>query len=81
MRNLVIKWFETIIWIFGGLVALVGIILGFIAFANGQFLFGLLFIIAAPLYAIMILGIFFVFLAIQENTRRTAEAVEKLSSQ
>jgi hypothetical protein len=79
MRQLIIKSFETIIWIFGGLIAAAGIIFGLIALVNGQAQ-GLIFIIVGPLYAILVMGMFFIAAAISDNTKRTADAVEKLAS-
>jgi hypothetical protein len=79
MRQLIIKSFETIIWIVGALVTAAGVIFGIVAIAQGQ-VQGLLFIILAPLYAVLIMGMFFIAIAISDNTRRTAEAVEKLAA-
>lgn len=77
MRQFIIKSFEAIVWIFGALVALAGVVVGVMALANGQTQ-GLLFIIGGPLYAILLMGMFFIAIAISDNTKRTAEAVEKL---
>ena len=79
MRQFIIRSFEGIVWIFGALVALAGILAGVLALANGQ-VQGLLFIIGGPLYAILLMGMFFIAIAISDNTKRTAEAVEKLVS-
>ena len=79
MRQFVIKSFETIVWIFGALVAAAGVIIGLMAVANGQAQ-GILFIIGGPLYAILLMGMFFIAISISDNTRRTAEAVEKLAA-
>lgn len=79
MREKIIKSLELIIWAFGILIVLAGLISGIAALASGNIGAGLLFIIGAPLYAILVLGMFFVILATQENTKRTAEAVEKLA--
>ena len=79
MRQFIIRSFEGIVWIFGALVALAGILAGVLALASGQ-VQGLLFIIGGPLYAILLMGMFFIAIAISDNTKRTAEAVEKLVS-
>lgn len=79
MRQFIIKSFEGIVWIFGALVALAGVIVGLMAIANGQ-VQGLLFIIGGPLYAILLMGMFFIAVAISDNTKRTADAVEKLAA-
>ncbi|MGL4236674.1 hypothetical protein [Tabrizicola sp.] len=79
MRQFVIKSFETIVWIVGGLIALVGVIMGFAALIQGQFQ-GLLLIIGGPLYAILLMGMVFIAIAIADNTKRTAEAIEKLAA-
>ena len=77
MRQFVIKSFEAIVWIFGAIVAIGGVIAGIIAVGNGQPQ-GLIFIIGGPLYAILLMGMFFIAISISDNTKRTAEAVEKL---
>jgi len=77
MRQFIIKSFETIIWVFGALIAVAGVVFGLMAVANGQPQ-GLLFVILGPLYAILMMGIFFIAIAISDNTKRTADAVEKL---
>ena len=79
MRQFIIRLVEGIVLIFGAFVALAGIVVGVLAVANGQ-VQGLLFIIGGPLYAILLMGMFFIAIAISDNTKRTAEAVEKLAS-
>lgn len=79
MRQFIIRSFEAIVWIFGALVALAGIAVGVMALVNGQAQ-GLLFIIGGPLYAILLMGMFFIAIAISDNTKRTADAVEKLAA-
>ena len=79
MRNFVIKSLELIIWIVAGLVAIAGVILGLIALGSGE-IAGLLFIIGGPLYAVLLSGMFFVMIGTYENTKRTAEAVERLAA-
>lgn len=79
MRQFIIRSFETIVWIVGAIVAAGGVIVGLMAVAQGQ-VQGLLFIIIGPLYAILLMGMFFIAIAIADNTKRTAEAVEKLAA-
>jgi len=79
MRHFIIKSFETIIWIVGALITAAGVIAGLAMIAQGD-VTGLLLIIFAPLYAVLVMGMFFIFIAISDNTKRTAEAVEKLAS-
>lgn len=79
MRQFIIRSFEAIVWVFGALVALAGIVVGIMAVSNGQPQ-GLLFIIGGPLYAILLMGMFFIAIAISDNTKRTADAVEKLAA-
>jgi hypothetical protein len=79
MRQFIIRSFEAIVWVFGALVALGGVVVGVMALGNGQ-VQGLLFLIGGPLYAILLMGVFFIAAAIADNTKRTAEAVEKLAA-
>lgn len=79
MREQIIKSFELIIWAFGGLLILFALISGIGSIASGDFLLGLGSIIGGVLSTIVTLGLVFLVIAIQENTKRTAEAVEKLA--
>jgi uncharacterized membrane protein len=77
MRQFVIKSFEAMVWIFGALLAVAGVILGILAISQGEMM-GLLFMVGGPLYAILMMGTFFIAIAISDNTKNTAEAVGKL---
>ncbi|MGL5008243.1 MAG: hypothetical protein ACRC6I_00045 [Paracoccaceae bacterium] len=79
MRDFVIKSLDVLIWVVGGLIAVGGIILGLMAIGQGQ-MQGILFIIIAPIYAIIFCGMFLLAVGVYHNTRRTAEALEKLAS-
>lgn len=80
MRQLVITSLEKIMWIFGGLMVVAGLLAGLTTMFTTSFWMGLLILVFTPVYAILFLGMFFVILATQENTKRTAEAVENLAS-
>ncbi|CAN1552941.1 hypothetical protein MCELHM10_02252 [Paracoccaceae bacterium] len=79
MRQFIVRSFEAIVWIFGALVALAGIAGGVMTLAYDP-VRGLLFIIGGPLYAILLMGMVFIAIAISDNTKRTADAVEKLAA-
>ncbi|SIO17721.1 hypothetical protein [Vannielia litorea] len=78
MRNTIIKIFEILIWVIGGLVAIGGVIGGIVMLAQGEVV-GLGVIIGGLLYAVIIMALFFIQIGTYNNTRRTAEAVEKLA--
>jgi hypothetical protein len=79
MRQLIIKSFEAMVWVFGLIVGIGGVTAGINAVENGQSE-GVLYMIVGPLSAIILMGIFFIAISISDNTRRTAEAVEKLAA-
>lgn len=79
MRNFVIKSLELIIWIVAGLVTLAGVIGGLLALAQGEPI-GVLLIIGGPIYAILLSGMFFVMIGTYENTKRTADACERMAN-
>jgi hypothetical protein len=79
MRDFVIKSLDVLIWIVGGLIALAGIAGGLFFLVNGQ-MQGLLFMVLGPIYAILFCGMFLLASGVYTNTRRTAEALEKLAS-
>lgn len=78
MRDTVIKIFEVLIWVIGALYAIGGTIAGVVALAQGEIV-GVALIIGGLLGAVMVMALFFIAIGIYDNTRRTAEAVEKLS--
>ncbi len=79
MRQTIINSLDIIIWILGGLIAVVGVVAGIVALAQGQVM-GLGIIVGGLLYAVVFMGMFFLVIGIHDNTKRTAEAIEKLAS-
>jgi hypothetical protein len=79
MRDMIIKSLDVIVWIIAIIIAAGGVIAGLVALANGQ-PEGIAFIIGGPLYAIIFAGFIFVAIGIYHNTKRTAEAIEKLAA-
>ena len=78
MRQAIINSLDILIWVVGALIALAGVVAGIVALSQGQVL-GLGIIVGALLYAIIFMGMFFLIIGIHNNTKRTAEAVEKLA--
>jgi len=78
MRETIIKIFEILIWIIGALYAIGGVIGGIFVLAQGE-VAGLGIIIGGLLGAVVIMALFFIQIGIYNNTRRTADAVEKLA--
>ena len=78
MRETIIKIFEILIWIIGALYAIGGVIGGIFVLAQGE-IAGLGIIIGGLLGAVVIMALFFIQIGIYNNTRRTADAVEKLA--
>ena len=78
MRDFVIKSLDVIVWIAAGLLAIGGVVLGLMALGQGQ-VAGLAFVILGPLYAIIFAGWVFLSIGTYHNTRRAAEALEKLA--
>ena len=78
MRNTIIKIFEILIWVIGALYAIGGVIGGIMVLAQGEIV-GLGIIIGGLLGAVMIMALFFIQIGTYNNTKRTAEAVEKLA--
>jgi hypothetical protein len=79
MRQTIINSLDVLIWVFGGLVAIGAVIGGLAALAQGEMV-GIAIIIGGLVYAVMIMGVFFLIIGIHNNTARTADAVEKLAS-
>lgn len=77
MREFVIKSLDVLVWVVTGLIAIGGAIGGMVAIGQGE-PGGILIIFIALLYAVIFAGSFFLFKGIYENTKRTAEALEKL---
>lgn len=83
MREKIIRSLSTVVWIFSILMLLGGLIGGVAVMANpyrGGFFPGLMVIVGTVIYAILILGFYFMQLGVYEHTKRTAEAVEKLAN-
>lgn len=79
MRELIIKSLDMIVWIVAGLIALAGVIAGVMALGQGE-VAGLGIIIGGLLYAVVFAGMFFLMIGVYTNTKRTAEAIEKLAA-
>jgi hypothetical protein len=77
MRQAIINSLDILIWVLGALIALAGVIAGIVALANGQVM-GLAILVGGLLYAVVFMGMFFLIIGIHNNTKRTADAVEKL---
>lgn len=78
MRQAIINSLDVLIWIMGVLMATAGVVVGIIALSQGE-VAGLAIIVGALLYAITFMGMFFLIIGMHNNTKRTAEAVEKLA--
>jgi hypothetical protein len=79
MRDFVIKSLDVIVWIVAAVFVAGGVLGGLFAMANGQ-MQGLAFIILGPLYAIVFAGWIFLAIGTYNNTKRTADAIEKLAN-
>jgi hypothetical protein len=79
MRDFVIKSLDVIVWIVAAVFVAAGVIGGLFALANGQ-MQGLALIILGPLYAIVFAGWIFLAIGTYNNTKRTADAIEKLAN-
>lgn len=77
MRQAIINSLDILIWVLGALIALAGVIAGIVALAQGQVM-GLAILVGGLLYAVVFMGMFFLIIGIHNNTKRTADAVEKL---
>lgn len=75
MRQLIINSFDILVWVFGGFIMLTAMIAGIGAMVQRQALVGLAFIVGGAIYAVLMMGVFFIAIGIYQNTKRTAEAV------
>ncbi|MEX5727816.1 hypothetical protein Ga0609869_001169 [Rhodovulum iodosum] len=80
MRNFFIESLETLVSV---LVAVLGLLVLIASIAtmfsaDGGFFSGIGMLIFGGAYVILTAGVLYLFLGIQENTKRTADAVEKL---
>lgn len=78
MRQTIINSLDILIWVLGGLIAIGSVVAGVVTLGQGQ-VAGLAIIIGGLVYAVLIMGMFFLIIGIHNNTKRTAEAVEKLA--
>ncbi len=80
MRQAIIKSFDLLITVMAGLIVLASVIFGFMGMANVGFLYGLAVIIGGILYAVIFAGGLYLLIGIHDNSKRTAEAVERLAN-
>ncbi len=78
MRQTIINSLDILVWIFGGIIALAAVVAGLTGLFQGQ-IAGIAILIGGLVYAVFIMGMFFLVIGIHDNTKRTAEAVEKLA--
>ncbi|MGA0542059.1 hypothetical protein [Neotabrizicola sp. VNH66] len=78
MRHAIIRSFDVLVWLMAALLAIGGLVAGGMAMGQGQGLAGLMIIVGGILYAIIFAGMLFLVVGIYENTKRTAEAVERM---
>lgn len=78
MRHAIIRSFDVLVWLMAALLALGGLVVGGMAMGQGEGLAGLLIIVGGILYAIIFAGMLFLVVGIYENTKRTADAVERM---
>lgn len=78
MREMIIRSLDMIVWVVAALMAIVGIIAGLAALAQGE-IAGLAIMIGGLLYAVVFAGTFFLLIGVYNNTGRTADAVEKMA--
>ncbi|WP_225028864.1 hypothetical protein [Xinfangfangia pollutisoli] len=79
MRTFIINSLDVLVWCLAALIAIGGIAVGFMAMGQGR-IEGLGIVIGGILYAIVFAGMFFIVIGIHDNTKRTAEAVERLAA-
>lgn len=83
MREMILSSFEKLVWALV-IIIMLGAVLGGIGTmlspAEGGFFVGLLILIGGLIYAVIIGGVMFLFIGIHENTKRTAEALERINT-
>jgi hypothetical protein len=79
MRQAIINSLDILIWVLGALIALAGVVAGIAALAQGQVM-GLAILIGGLLYAVVFMGMFFLIIGIHNNTKRTADACERMTA-
>lgn len=80
MRDFFIESFEALVAVIIILMAVGVLIAGLGAMFSQGFLQGIAILIGGGLYVIMMGGILYLALGIYHNTRRTAEAIERLAA-
>lgn len=79
MRQTIINSLETLVWALMALIMLFALFGGLTTMFTRSFFMGLAFLVGGALYAIVLGGMIFIFIGIHDNTRRTAEAVERMA--
>ncbi|MEX0970490.1 MAG: hypothetical protein WD046_08625 [Paracoccaceae bacterium] len=79
MKNMIIKSLEILVWLMVILIVIGSLAGGAMIMGNpmGGFLQGLGIMVGGVLYAIIFGGIMFLIIGIHDNTKRTAEALER----
>ncbi len=81
MRNFFIGSFEILITVLVVLMCIGVVVTALVTMTTGGgFFAGLGILIAGALYVIITAGMMYMFLGIHENTKRTAEAIERMSN-
>jgi len=79
MRHAIIRSFDVLVWLMAILMALGGLVMGGMALGQGQAVAGLGIMVGGILYAIIFAGLLFMVVGIYENTKRTADILERQS--
>lgn len=77
MRHAIIRSFDVLVWLMAILIALGGLVVGGMAMGQGMAGQGLAIMVGGVLYAIIFAGLLFMVVGIYENTKRTAELLER----
>lgn len=77
MRHAIIRSFDVLVWLMAVLMALGGLIVGGMTMGQGMAGQGLAIMVGGVLYAVIFVGFLFMIVGIYENTKRTAEALER----